>query len=155
MVAVRETSKFMTKGNKGHMVAMLRIMRYCVGTANKGLIIKPKGSWDGSKDYKLEVTEKSDSEYTKDENRKSMNGWSTYLNKSCQFQEQDDANCCVIGDSGRVVCSNTLCLEHDVHNEALEFDEVESETANDLACLQQRDKGLVQQLDSWWQDKTH
>src|SRR5688572_6811902 len=82
MNAVRETSKFMTKGHKGHMMAMLRVMRYCVGTANEGLIIKPKGSWDGSKDYQFEVTGMSDSEYAKDESRKSVNGWSAYLNRS-------------------------------------------------------------------------
>src|SRR5687767_2152082 len=82
MSTVRETSKFMTKGHKGHMMAMLRVMRYCVGTANEGLIIKPKGSWDGSRDYQFEVTGMSDSEYAKDESRKSVNGWSAYLNGS-------------------------------------------------------------------------
>src|SRR5687768_3230212 len=53
MNAVRETSKFMMKAQKGHMVALQRVMKYCVGTANKGLTIRPKGEWDGSKDYQF------------------------------------------------------------------------------------------------------
>ena len=82
MNAVRETSKFMTKGTKTHMVAMLRVMKYCVGTATDGLLIQPKGDWDGTRDYQFEVMGKSDSEYSKDESRKSVNGWSTFLNES-------------------------------------------------------------------------
>ena len=82
MNAVRETSKFMKQASLTHMVAMLRIMRYCVGTKEDGLMIKPEGSWDGSREYQFEITGKSDSEYAKDSSRKSVNGWSTYMNGS-------------------------------------------------------------------------
>ena len=67
---------------KGHMVTMQRVMKYCVGTANKGLTIRPKGEWDGSKDYQFVVTGKCDLEYAKDESKRSVNGWSTFLSES-------------------------------------------------------------------------
>src|SRR5687767_14171305 len=82
MNAVRETSKFMQEATGGHMAAMLRVMKYCVGTAKEGLVIKPRRDWDGSKEYQFEIVGKSDSEYAKDDSRRSVNGWSTFLNGS-------------------------------------------------------------------------
>jgi hypothetical protein len=82
MNAVRETSKFMTKGTQMHMAAMLRVMKYCMGTGSDGLILKPKGDWDGTENYQFEIVGKSDSKYAKDDSRRSVNGWSTFLNES-------------------------------------------------------------------------
>jgi len=77
--AVRETSKFMSGAVEGHVTAMKRIMLYCVGTPKRGLLLKPKGLWDGTKNFVFELEGKSDSEYAKDESRRSVNGWSTFL----------------------------------------------------------------------------
>jgi hypothetical protein len=77
--AVRETSRFMSGAVEAHYVAMKRIMRYCVNTPERGLILKPEGSWDGTKDFLFTITGNSDSEYAKDETRHSVNGWSTFL----------------------------------------------------------------------------
>ena len=39
--AVRELSRFMMGATKAHMREMVRAMRYCVGTQNRGLLLKP------------------------------------------------------------------------------------------------------------------
>ena len=82
MNAVRETSKFMMRANQTHMAAMLRVMKYCVSTGTDGLILKPKGDWDRTENFQFEIVGKSDSEYAKDDSRRSVNGWSTFLNES-------------------------------------------------------------------------
>jgi hypothetical protein len=80
--AVRECSKFMSGAMEVHMAAMKRVMRYVVTTAARGLKICPNAEWDGSKDFLFEVEGWSDSEYAKDTTRRSVNGWSVFLNGS-------------------------------------------------------------------------
>jgi hypothetical protein len=80
--AVRECSKLMSGAMEVHMAAMKRIMRYVVTTAARGLKICPNAEWDGSKDFPFEVEGWSDSEYAKDDSRRSVNGWSVFLNGS-------------------------------------------------------------------------
>lgn len=69
----------MSGATKKHMSAMLRVMKYCVATAKRGLLLKPKGIWDGTKDFLFRIKGKSDSEYAKDESRRSVNGWAVWL----------------------------------------------------------------------------
>lgn len=61
------------------MTAMKRVMCYCVATAERGLMLKPYRKWDGSANFEFEICGKSDSEYAKDETRRSVNGWSATL----------------------------------------------------------------------------
>jgi hypothetical protein len=80
--AVRECSKFMSGAWENHMAAMQRIMRYVVNTAARGLKLCPNAEWDGSQDFLFELEGWSDSEYAKDSSRRSVNGWSVFLNGS-------------------------------------------------------------------------
>lgn len=77
--AVRELSRFMMEATTDHLEAMKRVMRYCVGTAERGFTIQPNQSWNGDPNFEFEVHGTSDSEYAKDSTRKSVNGWATYL----------------------------------------------------------------------------
>ena len=72
---VRELSRLMSGATQKHMAAMTRVMKYCVSTAKRGLFLNPDGIWDGTKDFIFKIKGKSDSEYGKDETRKSVNGW--------------------------------------------------------------------------------
>eukprot|EP00957_Ditylum_brightwellii_P096649 7361195-Ditylum_brightwellii.AAC.1 len=54
-------------------------MRYCVATKKRGLLLQPKGEWDGRRDFKFVIQGYSDSEYAKDQSRRSVNGWSVFL----------------------------------------------------------------------------
>ena len=58
---------------------MKRTMKYYVSTHNRGLFLKPTGTWDGSRDFEFTIDGISDSEYAKDESRRSVNGWSVFL----------------------------------------------------------------------------
>ena len=67
---------------EAHMKALLRIMKYCVWTKKRGLVLQPKGKWDGSRNYKFDIEGWSDSDFGKDESRRSVNGWGVFLCES-------------------------------------------------------------------------
>ena len=78
--AVRELSRFMTGATLADMKEMYRTMKYCAGTPNRGLLLKPNAKWDGSPNFVFEVSGRSDSDYAKDpERRRSVSGYSTLL----------------------------------------------------------------------------
>ena len=79
MNRVRELSRYMSGATKKHLAAMHRVMKYCVATAARGLFLNPKEVWDGSMEFQFKIKGKSDSEYAKDETRKSVNGWAVWL----------------------------------------------------------------------------
>ena len=66
-----------------HAKAMHRTMKYCVGSPNRGLLLKPIGEWDGDPSHEFVITGRSDSDYAKDtDTRRSVSGTSTFLNGS-------------------------------------------------------------------------
>ena len=79
--AIRETARHMQKASQLHVDVMHRIMQYCRDMPNKGLILKPNATWDGSLDFEFEVTGRSDSNYATDpETRRSVSGTRVSLN---------------------------------------------------------------------------
>jgi hypothetical protein len=78
--SVRELSRAMLGATMSHLQAMQRVMKYCVSTSKRGLLLKPTGVWDGGAEFEFTINGKSDSEYAKDETRKSVNGWAVWLN---------------------------------------------------------------------------
>lgn len=78
--AVRELSKFMSGASEAHVVAMKRVMKYCVATPERGLELKPTRKWNGKdREFRFRIKGMSDSEYAKDASRKSVNGWAVFL----------------------------------------------------------------------------
>jgi hypothetical protein len=81
--ATRELSRYMSGASMAHVKAMHRTMKYCIGTASRGLLLKPTEEWDGDPAYEFVITGRSDSDYAKDtDTRKSVSGTSTFLNGS-------------------------------------------------------------------------
>ena len=81
--AVRELTRFGSKPGTLHMQAMLRCMKWCIQTKDKGFILKPNAKWNGSKDFEFEITRKRDSTFAADMlTRRSVSGWSAYLNEA-------------------------------------------------------------------------
>jgi hypothetical protein len=82
--ATREVSRFMGQANPAQMKALKRILKYCVTTPKRGLVLNPKGKWDGiNKAFKFEVRGKADAEYAKDQaTRHSVGGHVVYLNEA-------------------------------------------------------------------------
>jgi hypothetical protein len=80
--SVRELSRFASQAQESHVNAMKRLMDYCWGTRNRGLVIKPSGKWTGKVDgTKFIIKGVSDSDYAKDlDTRRSVSGYSVFLN---------------------------------------------------------------------------
>jgi hypothetical protein len=78
--AVRDLARHMTRGDRSHMDAMLRCMKYMVCTKDAGLLLKPERKWDGTKNFKFVIRARSDSDYGKDtQTRRSVSGYVVYL----------------------------------------------------------------------------
>jgi hypothetical protein len=78
--AVRELSRFMAHASLAHLKEMHRTMKYCVGTLNRGLLLKPTMKWDKDPNFAFEITGRLDSDFAKDpERHQSVSGYSTFL----------------------------------------------------------------------------
>jgi hypothetical protein len=78
--SVRELSRFMQEASKAHLTAMFRVMKYCVGTPKRGLMIKPTEFWDGDQKFEFIFSGRSDSDFSKDViSHKNVSGCSTFL----------------------------------------------------------------------------
>jgi hypothetical protein len=51
---------------KAHMQVLCRLLRYCAATPRRGLLLKPKGIWDGDPKYKFLVKGRLESNYATD-----------------------------------------------------------------------------------------
>jgi hypothetical protein len=93
--AVRELSRFMMRTLGAHEVAMKRAMEFCIGTSERGWLLKPTGTWDGKdKSYKFKIHGYSDSDYAKDpETRRSVSGYATFLNDAPVTANSGMQNC--------------------------------------------------------------
>eukprot|EP00957_Ditylum_brightwellii_P005702 434331-Ditylum_brightwellii.AAC.1 len=66
-----------------HIVAMHRVMHFCVSTPERGWILRPDAKWDSDPEFEFTVSGRSDSNYATDsETRRSVKGHSTFLNGS-------------------------------------------------------------------------
>jgi hypothetical protein len=77
--SVRELSRFMSGATTAHVKAMYRAMNFCLATRHRGYTIKPNCKWDGDPNFKFVISGRSDADYAKDESRKSVSGYSTFL----------------------------------------------------------------------------
>ena len=82
--AVRELSRYMTAATPAHMQALLRVMKYCVGTPNRGWVLRPNRDWNGGANHLFIISGLSDSDYAKDiDTRRSVTGTAVFLEGSC------------------------------------------------------------------------
>jgi hypothetical protein len=90
---VRELTQFAHAPTEGHYLAMIRCMRYCVDTKDKGFVIKPNRMWDErNKDFEFEISGYSDSDYRKAADCKSISGYMACLEgvpytRACKAQK--------------------------------------------------------------------
>ena len=110
--AVRELSRFMMRAVEAHDKAMRRVMRYCLNTADRGLILKPECRWDGGKDFKFRIHGVSDSDYAKDrETRRSVSGYSTFLNGCPISMKSKMQECVTLSSAEAELVSATQCVQ--------------------------------------------
>ena len=79
--AVREVSRRMSMANQDHYKAMLRIMKYCTLTPDRGWTLKLHRKWNGlDKEFEFVIMGKSNSNYaTCKETCKSVTGFVVYF----------------------------------------------------------------------------
>jgi hypothetical protein len=79
--AVRELTRGMTQATEESFKSMQRVMKYCVDTPNRGLLLAPTGEWSGKDTDLLIVKGMSDTTYASDpDTRHSVMGRSTFVN---------------------------------------------------------------------------
>ena len=87
-------------------------MSYIVQTPNRGLLLKPKGKWDGNPDYEFEILGRSDSNYAKDpENRRSVSGFYTFLNGAPVNAKSKMQQCVTLSVTEAELVSATTCAQ--------------------------------------------
>jgi hypothetical protein len=78
--AIRELSRHTASGNSTHITAMKRCMAHMLQTKERGLLIKPKTTWDGSKNHVFTIEGGSDSTYAScPDTRMSVSGTAVFL----------------------------------------------------------------------------
>ena len=53
--AVRDLTRAASNPTRGHMDAVLRCMKHCAATPNRGLVVEPNARWDGNPEFLFEV----------------------------------------------------------------------------------------------------
>ena len=78
--ATRDCARHMSAPNESHLKALRYLMKYVVGTADRGLVLFPDRMWDGSSEIKFRIHGRSDSDYAANkDDRRSISGGVVYL----------------------------------------------------------------------------
>ena len=110
--SVRDSSQFMRCACPSHVVAMEHVMQFCLCSKDKGLKLQPSGIWDGNKKYKFKIRGHSNSNYAKHmEDRKSITGYSTYLNHAPIFNKSKTQNSVTLSVSEAELIAAVECAQ--------------------------------------------
>jgi Reverse transcriptase (RNA-dependent DNA polymerase) len=80
MNAVQDLTRFATKVGEPHIKAMHRVMKYCVDTPKRGLLLKPDAKWNGDPAFEFTIGGRADSDFSKDPSTRSITGYNAFLN---------------------------------------------------------------------------
>jgi hypothetical protein len=87
-------------------------MKYCVGTPNRGLLLKPNAKWDEDPNFEFVVSGRSDSDYAKDpERRRSVSGYSTFLCGAPVTIKSRMQGCVTLDVTSAELVSGTQCAQ--------------------------------------------
>jgi hypothetical protein len=147
--AIRELSRFGNRPNKAHYKAMIRAMRYCVSTKDKGLMLKPNKRWDPKdKDFEFEITGKSDSDFAKDpETRRSVSGWAAFLNGAPYARKSKMQKFVTLSVTEAECVSGTSCIQDMLYGK--NFLEAMGLKVKLPMTLWMDNKGAVDLFNSW------
>ena len=110
--SIRDLSQFMSCARPSHVVTMEWVMQYCLCSKDKGLKLQPSGTWDGNKKHKFKIRGHSDSDYAKCmEDRKSVIGYSTYLNDAPIFNKSKTQNSVTLSVSEAELIAAVECTQ--------------------------------------------
>jgi hypothetical protein len=110
--AVRELSRFMMHAGHAHLREMYRAMKYCVGTPNRGFLLKPTMKWDGNPNFEFKIKGQSDSDFAKDpERHRSASGYSTFLCGASVTTKSRMQGCVTLDVMSAEYVSGTQCAQ--------------------------------------------
>jgi hypothetical protein len=109
---VRELSRFMKVASKAHMQALLRLLKYCVSTSNRGLLLKPTRIWDGDPKFEFKIGGKSDAAYATDTtNRRSITGYSVFMEEAPVATKCGQQSSVTLSTAESELVSGTACAQ--------------------------------------------
>jgi hypothetical protein len=107
----------MSGASLAHVKAMHRTMKYCIGTSEQGLLLKPTCKWDGNPAHKFVITGQSDSDYAKDtDSRKSVSGTSTFLRWSSISMRSNTQKSVTLSATEEELVASTQCTQNMLFN---------------------------------------
>ena len=78
--AMRDCARHMSDPHPPHQKALDHLMKYVVGTKDRGLVLSPNRIWDGDRNFEFRIHGRSDSDYaTNKDDRKSISGGRVFL----------------------------------------------------------------------------
>jgi hypothetical protein len=105
-------SRIMKTASQAHLQAMYRLMKYCVSTPNRGLILKPEGIWDGNSNHKFEVKGKLDAAYaTNTTNCRSLTCYLVFLNGAPVSQKSGQQKSVTLSTAKSELVTGTQCAQ--------------------------------------------
>ena len=110
--AVREQSRFMQEASPAHMKALLKMMRYCVSTKNRGLCLKPTRKWNGNPGFLFKIRGMSDASYATDtSNRRSISGVTVFLEDSPVCMRSNQQKSVTLSTAEAELVAATSCAQ--------------------------------------------
>jgi hypothetical protein len=102
----------MKMASKAHMQALYRVLRYCVATPKRGLLLKPKGHWDGNPNYEWTIRGRSDATYASNlENRRSVTGYSVFFEEAPVALKSGGQTSVTLSSAESELASGTQCAQ--------------------------------------------
>jgi hypothetical protein len=102
----------MKPASEAHMQVLYRLLRYCVATPKRGLLLKPTGIWDGDPNYEFRVGSKSDSNYATDTtNRCSVTGYSVFLEDAPVAQKSGQQGSVTLSAAEAELAAGMACVQ--------------------------------------------
>jgi len=115
--SVRELSQFMREANGAHVAAMYCAMKYCVGTPEHGLLLKPNCVWDGNPNFEFVIHGVSHLDYAKGPlTHRSVSGYATFLCGAPVTMKSSMQNCVTLSVTEAELVSATNCAQHMLYN---------------------------------------
>ena len=138
----------MNDGRESAVPAMHRAMEYTLQRPDRGSTLKPKGTWDGSKDYKFRVRGRSDTNYANcPETRHSVTGTRVSVNEAVTQWRSASQKFVTLStteaeQAGCVTCAQDMVY----HKNVLESIGLQVELPMILEC---DNKGAVDLANNW------
>jgi hypothetical protein len=95
-----------------HLKAMLRVLKYCVTTPERGLLLKPTRTWNGDPNFEFIVKGLSDANYATDtSSRRSISGYSVFLEDAPISMKSAQQKSVTLSTAESELVSGTQCAQ--------------------------------------------